>query len=251
MIEFRSGWTDVQGLRIHELSAASPAGLPVVLLHGLAVSHRYLMPTASRLAVRRPVVVPDLPGFGRSDRPTGAYDVRRHAEHLAAWLDLRGLGRICLLGHSFGAEVAARLAVLRPGMVAALVLAAPTSDPTARSRTGLVRRFAVDLLVEQPWQVPVLVRDVADAKPWRVLRTVGHSAHNAIEADLVRLPVRPLVLGGRLDPIVPRRWRVQVAALSGGTEVTIGEAAHNVLTTSPRRSAAAIDDHIARLDVPV
>ena len=42
---------------------------PIVLVHGLAVSHRYLMPTAALLARRHPVGVPDLPGFGLSGDP--------------------------------------------------------------------------------------------------------------------------------------------------------------------------------------
>jgi pimeloyl-ACP methyl ester carboxylesterase len=216
------------------------------MLHGLAVSHRYLMPTAQALPSRYPVLVPDLPGFGSSGKPRTAYDVGRHAAHLSAWLDVRGPARICLVGHSFGAEVAARLAVLRPDLIAALVLASPTTDPAARSRGALFRRLAVDLLVEPPWQAAVLTRDIADAKPWRVLATVGHSVGNAVEQDLSRLPVAPLVIGGELDPVTPLRWRASVAALTGGDSVTVPGAAHNVLTTSGRRSARAITTHLAR-----
>ncbi len=245
MITFRATSTPVGDQVLHDLSSMSAPGLPVVLVHGLAVSHRYLMPTARRLAARHPVLVPDLPGFGHSTKPRRAYAVREHAACLSAWLDARGLTRVCLAGHSFGAEVAARLAAIRPSAVAALVLASPTTDPAARSRTGLIRRWSADLFLEQPWQAPILARDVVDARPWRVLATVGHSARNAIEDDLRRVTVRPLVLGGALDPVAPLRWRAQVAALTGGVSVTIPAAAHNVLTTSPRRSAAAISAYLA------
>lgn len=234
----------MHGLRIHDRSAAG-AGVPVVPLHGLAVSHRYLLPLTRALAGRHPVVVPDMAGFGHSSRPRPSYDVEQHAALLADWLEILGLGPVCLLGHSFGAEVAARLAVRRPALVSALVLASPTSDPRARSRRGLIGRWSADLFVEAPWQAPILLRDVADAKPWRVLATVGHSVHNAVEDDLLRLPVRPLVLGGELDPVAPLSWRAEVAAMTGGTSVTIPRAAHNVLTTSPRRSAAAIAAHLS------
>jgi pimeloyl-ACP methyl ester carboxylesterase len=243
---FRSRWTGVAGIRLHERVHAAGPGLPAVLVHGLAVSHRYLMPTARALAARRPVVVPDLPGFGLSDKPSRAYDVEQHARALSAWLDRRELGPVCLVGHSFGAEVAARLAVRRPDVVAALVLAGPTTDPAARSGPALLGRFAADLTVEQLWQAGILMRDVADARPWRVLATVRHSLRNAIEDDLVRLPVAPLVLGGALDPVAPARWRSEVAALTSGTAVTVPYSGHNVLTTSGRRSAAAIDAHIRR-----
>ena len=235
----------VAGLRAFDRHDLTAPGLPVVLVHGLAVSHRYLMPVARALADRHPVLVPDLPGFGFSDKPPRAYDVSEHAAHLAAWLDMLGVGPVCVAGHSFGAEVVARLATLRPDLVAALVLASPTTDPTGRSRRGLIGRWLVDLLVEAPWQAAVIARDVADAKPWRVLATVGHSARNAIEDDLRRLRVRPLVLGGALDPIAPLGWRTSVAQLTGGVSVTVPEAAHNLLTTSPRRSADAIAAHLA------
>jgi pimeloyl-ACP methyl ester carboxylesterase len=236
---------------------SAEGALPAVLLHGLAVSHRYLMPTARLLAARRPVLVPDLPGFGRSpephrsrfgrsDRTDRAYDVDQHARALSAWLDHCGLDRICLVGHSFGAQVAARLAVRRPDVVAALVLAGPITDPAARTWPRLVARFAADALLEQTWQAALLAEGVAAARPWRVAVTVGHSLRYAIEEDLVRLPVAPLVIGGRLDPIAPLPWRAEVAALSGGTAVSVTEAAHNVLTTSPGRSAALIDAHIRR-----
>ena len=217
------------------------------MLHGLAVSHRYLLPAARALADRHPVVVPDLPGFGRSDKPARVYDVGEHAEVVAAWLAARGLDRVAVVGHSFGAEVAARLAVLRPGTVAALVLASPTTDPTARTRRALIGRWLLDTQVEAPWQAPILARDVLDAKPWRVFATVGHSVRNAVEDDLMKLTVRPLVLAGALDRVAPARWRAEVAALTNGTTVTVPQAAHNVLTTSPRRSADAIAAHLRTL----
>ncbi|WP_229069692.1 alpha/beta fold hydrolase [Actinoplanes sp. DH11] len=243
---FRSRWTTVSGVRTHDRHRCAAAGVPVVLVHGLAVSHRYLLPTARALAPHHPVLVPDLPGFGLSDKPGTAWDVDGHAAHLAAWLDALALDHVCLAGHSFGAEVVARLAVRRPDLVAALVLAGPTTDPVARSRTGLVRRFLVDMLVEAPAQAPMIARDAMVARPWRVLATVDHSVRNHIEDDLAHLPVRPLVLGGELDPIAPARWRASVASLTGGTSVTIPGAAHNALTTSGRRAANAIAGHLAR-----
>jgi pimeloyl-ACP methyl ester carboxylesterase len=245
---WHSRWTTVGGIRIHERSrACAPGTLPVVLLHGLAVSHRYLMPTAHALAGRHPVHVPDLPGFGLSDKPRHALDVREHTAIVAAWLTARGLGRVCVVGHSFGAEVAAALARHRPEAVAALVLGGPTADPVARSRRGQIGRWSADLMVEDPRQAAILARDVRDAKPWRVVATLGHSVRNAIEED-VRLVTAPaLVLGGGWDTVAPPRWRRRVATLCGGTSVTIPGSGHNVLTTAGRASADAIARHLAMI----
>jgi pimeloyl-ACP methyl ester carboxylesterase len=185
------------------------------------------MPTAHALADRHPVLVPDLPGFGLSGKPRAVYDVREHAAHLVRWLTLLGLPPVCLLGHSFGAEVAARVARCRPDLVGAVVLAGPTSDAAAWTRRGQIARWAVDLWREDPRQAVVLARDVRDAGPRRVLRTLSHSVHNRIEDDVAALTVPVLVLGGGRDPVAPQRWRSRL-----GPAVTVPDAAHNVATTA-------------------
>ncbi|MEH0841940.1 alpha/beta hydrolase [Micromonospora sp. CPCC 205711] len=233
----------VDGVRTHTRRSADPGtgAPPVVLVHGLAVSHRYLTPLAVALSATHPVYVPDLPGFGLSDRPGRAYDAREHADWLAACLAAYGLPPICLLGHSYGAEVAASLAADHPELVGALVLAGPTSDPTARSRRGLVGRWLVDTVREAPLQAPVLLRDVWDARPWRVAATVSHSVHHPVEEDLVRITVPTLVVAGAKDTVVPARWRAEVARLVPDARlVTVPGAAHNVVTTAPAQVADAI-----------
>ncbi|MCI4065077.1 alpha/beta hydrolase [Micromonospora sp. R77] len=238
----------VDGLRTHTRRSADPGTgtPPVVLVHGLAVSHRYLTPLAVALAPTHPVYVPDLPGFGLTERPGTAYDVSGLAAWLAAWLAAYRPGPVCLLGHSFGAEVAARLAADRPDLVTALVLAGPTSDPAARSRRGQFGRWLVDTLREAPLQAPILLRDVADARPRRVYASLSHSVHNAIEADLVRVTAPTLVVAGARDTVVPPAWRTQAARLvPAARTVTVPAAAHNVATTAPAQVAAAIRDLLA------
>ncbi|WP_433348708.1 alpha/beta fold hydrolase [Micromonospora sp. CA-111912] len=238
-----SEWRLVDGLRTHTRRTADPrtGAPPVVLVHGLAVSHRYLTPLALALASTHPVYVPDLPGFGLSAHPSGAYDVTRHAEHLAAWLTAYALPPACVLGHSFGAEVAAALAARHPGRVRALVLAGPTSDPAARTRRGLFGRWLVDTLREAPLQTPLLLRDVWDARPPRVYATLSHSVRNAIEADAARVAAPTLVIAGSRDPVAPAAWRDQLTRLvpNARTAVVPG-AAHNVATTAPAEVAAAV-----------
>src|SRR5947208_3308850 len=75
---FRSDWTDVGAVRMH--ARVSTRRLPpdaprIVLVHGIGVSGRYLMPTATRLAQIFRVYVPDLPGFGLSTKPPEILDV--------------------------------------------------------------------------------------------------------------------------------------------------------------------------------
>ncbi|HYN94653.1 MAG TPA: alpha/beta fold hydrolase [Pilimelia sp.] len=239
---FVSSWVDVAGLATHcRVSTAARAGVPVVLVHGLAVSHRYLMPTAVALAARHPVYVPDLPGFGLTGKPRRAYSVAEHARHLDGWLAALGLTGVCALGHSFGAEVVAALAAAYPNRVSALVLGGPTSDPAARSRRAQVARFVWNLAGEDPRQARILARDVRDAGPRRVWATVGHSVRNAIERDVAAAGVPTLVFGGARDRVSPLPWRRRLAAeVAGGAQVSVPGAAHNAATTAGPQVADAV-----------
>src|SRR5205814_6464226 len=86
-----SRWERVSGVRGHALVGGS--GGPIVLVHGLAVSSRYFVPLAERLVVRRRVLAPDLPGYGRSGSPPRALGIEELAKALTEWLDLVGLDR--------------------------------------------------------------------------------------------------------------------------------------------------------------
>ncbi|MEV4456576.1 alpha/beta fold hydrolase [Microbispora sp. NPDC049633] len=105
----------------------------MVLVHGLAVSHRYMMPLAVRLAARHPVRVVDLPGFGLSGKPARTLDLPEMADRLAEWLETADAAPAVLLGNSFGCQVAVEVAVRHPTLARGLVLAGPITDAHARS----------------------------------------------------------------------------------------------------------------------
>ena len=80
------------------------------------------------MAPHHPVHLPDLPGSGLSAEPGWNLGVVEHADYLVGWLE-----QVMLLGNSFGCQVAVDLAVRYPERVRSLVLASPTTDPTART----------------------------------------------------------------------------------------------------------------------
>jgi pimeloyl-ACP methyl ester carboxylesterase len=124
------------------------------LVHGLAVSHRYLMPLAARLAGHHPVHVVDLPGFGLSGEPGRVLDVAEHADHLADWLAAAELPPVAVLGNSFGCQVAVDLAVRYPDRVCGLVLVGPTMDPSARTASRQMLRSLRDTARETRCSCP-------------------------------------------------------------------------------------------------
>ena len=70
----------------------------------------------------------DLPGFGASPAPDGAWGAKDYAAFLRPLLDEMA-GRVVLVGHSFGGRVAVELAALADGQVAALVLYGGAARP--------------------------------------------------------------------------------------------------------------------------
>src|SRR5437762_7039024 len=103
-------FTTVEGVRLRwfEIGEAS-AATPVVLLHGLNNSSLSWAHVAPLLATDRRVLVPDLPGHGRSDRPNAGYELDWYAHVIARWIEAVGLEQADIVGHSFGGGVAQML----------------------------------------------------------------------------------------------------------------------------------------------
>ena len=236
---FTSTTATARGLRLHirrraDRSAGGPAW---VLLHGLAVSHRYLMPTAA--ALPGAVYVPDLPGFGLSEKPARVLTTQQHAEVVAAWMDAEGLAGAHLISNSFGCQVAVELAIRRPDLVATQILVGPTVDPAAPSSLGQFRRWAHDLLGEDPQQIPMIIRDFRDAGARRVLQTLRYAVAHRMERRIPLVEAPVLVLRGQYDPIVPAQWAAQAAALArAGRSADVAGASHNAVATAGTQVAA-------------
>lgn len=231
---FISRYVTVAGRRMHVTSRTAP-GVPWVLLHGLAVSHRYLMPTAR--ALPGSVHAPDLPGFGRSAAPRRVLGPREHAAVIAAWMDVEGMRDARLLGGSYGCQVAAELAIARPDLVSLLVLAGPTADPAAGSVRHVLRLLR-DLPTEDPRQLPVVAAGALAAGPRRILGTLRAAVRHRMEDRLPLVTAPILLLRGRRDPIAPDGWTSRLATVAGCRAITLA-GAHNVVTTAGPRVAAA------------
>ncbi len=120
---FKSRYREFEGIRLAHLDEGS--GSPVVFLHG--------EPTWSFLwrDVLVPVrdagyrcIAPDLPGFGRSDKPIDIewYTYDRHVASVGALLDELALSDVTLAVHDWGGPIGLRIAVQRPEQITRLVI---------------------------------------------------------------------------------------------------------------------------------
>ncbi len=74
-------------------------GPALILVHGLVVSSRYMVPLAELLSEHYRVYVPDLPGFGKSGKPPHVLSLVELSDTLAAWMQEAGLERAVFLGN--------------------------------------------------------------------------------------------------------------------------------------------------------
>jgi len=105
------------------------SGPAVLLLHGWPgdrTDYRAVVPLAARSA---DVIVPDLRGFGESDKhpaePARQYNAAAQARSIAGLIGELGLGQVVLAGYDIGSRIAQAVARDRPDLVRALVIAPP------------------------------------------------------------------------------------------------------------------------------
>lgn len=239
-------------------------GPPLVVVHGLggaAVNFTLLAPLLAR---RHRVLIPDLPGHGKTEPLERADDLTAYADHVAALAELEGMFPAPLIGYSMGGVIALRLAVSRPKSVTALALVA------AAGIVSVSRRAEIWLAVTgalRPAQIMTRFRGTFARRPrlrwlpfglWGAVDPPalapegvlgfleGPSQHTDVgmagrallrddprpDLDHVRCPV--LLLWGSRDRLVPlvdgfeyaRRLRAPIRTLPAAGHLLVGEQPH-------------------------
>jgi len=134
---------DVLGIPL-AYSTAQPRGEAVatilVALHGWGASRQLMLPAADKLAALGHTVISlDLPGFGETPPPPAPWGVPDYANFVLAALDILGLDRVNLFGHSFGGRISLILGADHPQRIGKLVLADSAGVPPKRSFSSQAR----------------------------------------------------------------------------------------------------------------
>jgi 2-hydroxy-6-oxonona-2,4-dienedioate hydrolase len=226
--------------------ATESVQMPLILVHGLSMSSNYMLPVARALAPDLPVYVPDLPGFGRSDKPDHVYSVKELADFLVEWMETMGIGRAAFLGNSLGCQIVADLALRHRERIEKAIMVGPSVDPHARSMYQQVVRLLYDgLLYERPSLIPLALENYLVAGPVRTFKTFRSLLEDPIEHKMRRITVPTLVVRGDRDLIVPQYWVESAAArLPNGRLVVMEGTAHAANHSSPNRLAEVVRDFL-------
>lgn len=97
----------------------------LVLVHGLGASAERWDKVIPTFAKNYRVIVPDLIGFGYSDKPLVDYTPEFFSEFLEKFLTVSGIERPCVIGSSLGGQITAQYASENPTNIEKLILVSP------------------------------------------------------------------------------------------------------------------------------
>lgn len=227
--------------------------LPVLLLHGSPGRSKDFDRLAPLLRAQMPLLIPDLPGFGKSTREVPDYSFRAHAHYVVQLLDELKIRRLHVVGFSMGGGVALSLADLAPDRVASITLLAAIGVQE------------MELLGD--YHVNHLIHGVQLAGIWSVSELIPHFglfdggmldvpyARNFYDSDqrplrsvLGRLNQPMLILHGRGDFLVPVEAAREHHRLAPQSELVITEGDHFMVFTAPEMIAAPLTDFLGRVE---
>jgi pimeloyl-ACP methyl ester carboxylesterase len=267
---FEERFAEVRGGRVRYLVAGD--GEPLVLVHGLGGAAANWSALAPLLLPGRRVLVPELPGHGGSSPLAAAPSLNGYADRIALLLDRPA----AVVGHSLGGAISLRLAIRRPELVSALVLAGSAGISSGTRRAGyalamtallkpgkriapyrarIARSAALKTLVFGRWGAsdpPALPPEMAEAflsGPARHTDTA--SAARALvrddprpDLDRVRCPV--LLLWGARDNQLPIGDAFEYARRLHAPLRTIADCGHLLIGERPDACADAIASFLIR-----
>ena len=215
----QSRTVSIHGYRIHYLVEGPEGGQAVVLVHGLGGSTedwRNLAPYLARAGFR--IYMPDLPGYGRSQRPRDfSYSVRDQAGIVIGFMDALGLDRVNLGGWSMGGWIVQLVATEQPQRILRLMLfdaagldVQPEWDTRLFTPETPQQLDQLDtLLMPHPPHVPGFVANdilrVSAERGWIIKRAMrsmltGSDVTNKLLPEL-KMPV--VIIWGSADKIFP------------------------------------------------
>lgn len=214
----------VDGNRIRYLDSSSELP-PMVLLHGLGASAERWEFVIPRLSRHFRVIVPDLIGFGQSDKPVADYTPEFFSDFLERFFEESGVVEPVLIGSSLGGQIAAEYCSGESSSVRRLVLVSPagvmkTSTPALNayvmaalypSREGAKNAF--EEMSGSPRRIDPHIIDgfvsrmrMPNAKMAFMSALLGLKNAEIITPKLRLIETATLIIWGGRDPVIPIKY---------------------------------------------
>ncbi len=213
---------------------------PLVLAHGLTDNGLCWAPLVRVLEADYDCILVDARAHGYSDAPANGYTNDDHAADYAGLIQVLGLDRPAIIGHSMGGGTAAQLAASYPGLLRGAVLEDPPWRPQGHASTPEDRRahaeaWRADVLANQSRSLATLLAQGRQQRPiWS-------------DAELdqwapAKQQLSPLVLDYARYPSKP--WWEIVAQITCPTLLVIGEGEGAIVDAATAAQISTINPKI-------
>src|SRR5436190_16481046 len=216
----------------------------IVFVHGLGMSGTYFVPVAAHLAAHYSILIPDLPGHGKSRCLPETLNIEQMADVLISWLGAVHIGPVYLGGNSLGCQVITAAAARRPASVAGLILIAPAFDPILRRPSEIMSRIISTALHESVSLVTQIAADYM-RMGLRIVPEFRAMRDYSIVKNLPHIPVPVLIIRGEHDALVSDAWAMSlIKACRDPSTAIIGGGGHAVHYSHPGAVCNAIRNFI-------
>jgi pimeloyl-ACP methyl ester carboxylesterase len=256
-MDAHTGWTegtvDVDGHPVFYRRSDDVSGaLPIVHVHGFAISGSYLMPTARLLASRATNLVPDLPGYGKSEKWGYTLGIPALAHALLRILDALDLEKVILVGNSMGCPINLEVAHSAPDRVDRIVLVSPAGGVHNQGLARAVRQLAQDGPRESRQMARVAVPDYLRFGPVNTFHLFSELTRFPSLERITTSQVPTLAVIGSRDPLMPPPTRVREVSRLAGDHITIAlieGAAHAINFSHPGELSHVIGSWLDGIEI--
>jgi pimeloyl-ACP methyl ester carboxylesterase len=246
--------TKVMGHSIRYLDYGRPneGAKDLVLLHGIGASSERWLSVAPTLSKYFRVLVPDIIGFGYSDKPTVEYTMSFFQDFLAGFFESLHVSRPSVIASSFGGHIAAEYAIRNPRSLEKLVLVSsagmmrtstPVLDgyimaalyPTCENAFTAFRAMAHDpeTVTEETVVDFVNRMRLSNAKYAFMSTLLGIRYAPTLRGRLSGIVVPTLVMWGDDNKMIPVQYAKEFREIPGSELVVIKDCGHTPYVEKP------------------
>jgi 2-hydroxy-6-oxonona-2,4-dienedioate hydrolase len=256
-------FVSVDGYRIRYLYGGN-SKQTLVLIHGLGASAERWLGIVPYLRSRYRLIIPDLIGFGYSDKPNVDYTMDFFSRFVIGFLETLGIEQANFVGSSLGGQIVAECAHARDDMMRKIVLVAPS---------GIMKHFTPALTdymtavffptFENAWRAfsMMIAKGEPDANlvndfitrimfpnsDFAFLSAILGIKYSNLEPKLGKIHVPTLIVWGKQDKIIPVEYASSfVESIRNSKFAEMEDCGHVPFVEQPKRFAEILLDFLNR-----
>ncbi len=256
-------FVNIQGNKIRYLESGQ-AKEHLVLIHGLGSSAERWMPVISELNKKFHLVIPDLIGYGYSDKPLVDYTMDFFVDFLEKFLTKLGISKTSIIGSSLGGHIAAETVIRQPNLFEKMILVAPAGANPGLS--PVMDEYLLAMIRPEREQTLKAFKMMAgpnreidshtiddfiekislpNAKMAILSTLLGLKYADNLEKKLPKISIPSLIIWGCNDQVIPSTYaNVFVSAIRNCTLFEMRDCGHTPFTEEPGVFSETVSDFL-------